>query len=919
MLEDMNMSATRTPDTEKNTDSTEKTVSTPPASNSDSDSYSGSPMSLLSTPSEYSSRGDSFTSASSIPLFTLEEPSLQGLETTVSLHTRQASLRRVGSETFDLDSDSEEPEESEETKEQTWLNTNHYSVNNDSYKKGMIVLKEPLAQIAQTPSPHPEETASTTTFQFGASEFNCDERSIIEAKFSDKASIKAFREADELIQKLQTLSDTYKSKKSTMTAPATRQAAIQEALTPFLGGTVSPIRPQKKIDQNKKSALQTTHTILKTMRDEERKNENMHRSAPAKQKKQAVYSTSLIEIIQQYSHELENNNSTVIYRQPNKRSYDPMVFLPFKIRREDFNNNADFVGLKISPWTTGGVANDLKSSELRRFGTFIIASCMFGSSIVGRDEAGGSFPMVKHDIKLFEKQNITSIQVGEVSFYEEAQFEIFKIAIAPFMLQTGNKNEQHLQLRSTNPEDSETAANPNHLYLYQENDEIFYASKSEKGTVRAKVKKSDFKHKDYFDALLTTLKKVSIDQETIDDTIKEELFEIASKRDHIPKDFKVVCHLPYIDYILFGVRLYVEGIMTKNALGAYSVAVLRKKEELSRRLHKVFPKELGIELIIGNPIDNLFDTKELIAILKAKRPTRNADISTFILEQLQLSTDENTFQKLGEDETTIEQAKIVQRCLSLLMTNSYNPTQAIVWRDFAKAAATMNSSPTTLEGLLKIANAVMVGVGCHGMEPNQACTLQPTSEKPIQTTFDKFSQKANEHDLTFHSFPEGKELTPEMLATAEENATPILAKIGDKYSIYGLRDDKWQETKLTSLSKDALRTLNKLKAENSHINKDVLKGPLLEIIKMGHTPRYPFAFCVTYFDPVTAYQFNDLNGTKQRAGISFYYGDYQDGAARLVKTHPCFLLNGLRNGARPASDPAQTSLKQADIRLGKRL
>jgi hypothetical protein len=193
------------------------------------------------------------------------------------------------------------------------------------------------------------------------------------------------------------------------------------------------------------------------------------------------------------------------------------------------------------------------------------------------------------------------------------------------------------------------------------------------------------------------------------------------------------------------------------------------------------------------------------------------------------------------------------------------------------------------------------------------------SEKPIQTTFDKFSQKANEHDLTFLSFPEGKELTPEMRASAQENATPILAKIGDKFSIYGLRDNQWQETKLTSLSKDALRTLNKLKPENPLITKDALKGPLLEIIKIGHTPRYPFAFCGTYFDPVTAYQFNDLDGTKQRAGVSFYYGDYQDGAARLLKTHPLFLLNGLRNGARHESDPAQTSLKQSDIRLGKRL
>lgn len=889
------MSATRKPDTNNTPSVAEETL----RMSNDSES---SPESSPASPPEDSSRGSSFTSASFTPPFTLEPLA-------VTLHLPNESLHRVASDTFYLDSDSEEPEESEETKKQTWLHTRYLSVNASLYKKGMINIEEPLAQMAV---PHPEETADTTTFQFGSSEFHCDERSIIEAKFPDEASAKAFREADELIKKLQKLSGNYQSTKSTMTAPATRPVAVQEALTPFLGGEMektlpSPKRAQKNPDQNKKSD-QTTYAMLKTMHKEEHKNE-----------KQTQASKSLIDIIQEYSYELENNNSTVIYRQSNKLSYDPLVFLPFKIRKNDVNNNADFVGLKIAPWATGGAANDLSSSDLSHFKTFITAFFMFGTSIVGRDDTGGRFPIINPDIELFENQNITSIQVAEVSVYEEAQFEIFKIAIAPLMQQIGNKNKYHFQLKEKKIEDNEITAN--HLYIYQENNEIFYASMSEKGPVREKIKKSDFKHSDHFDTLLTALKNPNIDQETVHDPIKEELLEIAFKRDHIPKNFKVICHLPYIDYILFGVRLYVEGIMTKNALGAFCIAVLRKKEELNRRLLKTFPKELGIELIIANPVDNLFDTNTLMAIFKAKNPARHADMSTFILEQLQLATDENAFKNLSDEEASQKQAEIVQRCLHLLMTNQYNETQAIVWRDFAKAAEKMNDSPTTLEELLKIGNAVMIGIGCYGMEANQACSLQPGSKRPTQTNYDALSQKLNEHDFTLVSLPEGKELPLETLTNAEKNATPILIKKGDDYSIYGIIDGEWQETKLTSLSKEELRVLNQLFEGSVPTNKEALKGPLLEIVKKNHAPRlqYPFVFCITNDDFIKAHQYNDLEGTKKRAGMLFYFSDYQDGAARLLKTNPSFLLNGLRNGACTERDSSHTPLKQSDIQLGRRL
>ncbi len=896
----------------------------------------GTPVSLTNSPPPLTQESAESTG---MPPFVLEEPALSASNPNVVLHTRT-----------DSSADLQELEE-EQTEPPTsgWIGNRDFSVNESLYNIGIAAIREPRDQ--RTPST--EDPVTATTFKFGSSEFEYAERSIIEQKFTDKATVKAFGKADLLKGALETLAGKYKPTKLTMTAPVNRLAAITDALTSFLHPrTFIPL-----IKSKKKRTDQPTDSASTAHLKEEQPSKNIKKASSSKRSQTST--PSILSIIQGYiEDELtaekketeKNSNTTIIYKPSKEGSYaPPLVFLPHLIRKEDVNHQADYVGLKVSTSISGGKETELKVEDIAPFRRFVIACCMFGTSIVGRDNKGGKFPIIKHEIELFDDQLIESIQVAKRSFYEEAQFKIFK-TIALMMQQIGDKKEYQFHLKSRKPTVNDMIENQ--IYLYEEQNEIFYTLQTGKGLINKPLKKSDFKNPSHFDNLLTLLMKPNIDQESINDSLHAELRQILIKKNDNPKDFEVVCHLPYIDYILFGVRLYVEGKMTLNALEAFCVAVLNKKDELSKRLHEVFPKELGIELVIAQPLDNLLNAKELHNLLKGKKRNRthnDMSISRFVLTQLGIkpleSNAPSTPDKKEHDtqqtaqEVEVKQTDTVNRCLELLMTNTHNPIQAIIWRDFIAAARKMNTYPTTLEDLLKIGNVVVLGMAdynmqlvenpvatdttAHKVQPLQVCSIQPFSERPIQTTFDKYSQSINEHDLYFIELPEGEALESKhaiLKKTAEEKATPILIKKGNTFSVFGVQNNEWQERPLMSLSAKEIATLTKLNVNpnDPFIKKDALKPSLLAILKKAHTPNYyPPVFLLTHMDLLMAYQHNDKKGNQVRAGIAFYYDDYELGATDLIgdenemitkKSHKHFLLNALRNGAFAPSHPAHTPL-----------
>jgi hypothetical protein len=64
-------------------------------------------------------------------------------------------------------------------------------------------------------------------------------------------------------------------------------------------------------------------------------------------------------------------------------------------------------------------------------------------------------------------------------------------------------------------------------------------------------------------------------------------------------------HLPYYDYVLFGVQLYIGSKITLTALNEFFEIIFRKTEKLSRTIKDLF-KPFKFEVQIMSPFDNLF-------------------------------------------------------------------------------------------------------------------------------------------------------------------------------------------------------------------------------------------------------------------------------------------------------------------------
>jgi len=85
-----------------------------------------------------------------------------------------------------------------------------------------------------------------------------------------------------------------------------------------------------------------------------------------------------------------------------------------------------------------------------------------------------------------------------------------------------------LQLMSSNPIDNRIVNND--LYLHQQNDSIWYATKTSQGIIRAEITKEEYQ--EYFDYLIALLKKPATEKEKINDKAKAALLDITSKRGH---------------------------------------------------------------------------------------------------------------------------------------------------------------------------------------------------------------------------------------------------------------------------------------------------------------------------------------------------------------------------------------------------
>lgn len=184
-------------------------------------------------------------------------------------------------------------------------------------------------------------------------------------------------------------------------------------------------------------------------------------------------------------------------------------------------------------------------------------------------------------------------------------------------------------------------------------------------------------------------------------------------------------HLPYYDYVLFGVELFIRGRITFDALDSFFKMIFAKRDEYISKISEIC-KRHNINVRIESPFDNLFGSID-----------DQTDISQFILRKLNLSSEEVS----SNIELCIQQENeknLVQYCLKQLQTNNHNEEHRMVWQDCLQLES---ESIVNLEQLFKIANANMIAIGAKGRNEYETCSLLPLSEKQIQVTYDSFSKR----------------------------------------------------------------------------------------------------------------------------------------------------------------------------------
>lgn len=201
------------------------------------------------------------------------------------------------------------------------------------------------------------------------------------------------------------------------------------------------------------------------------------------------------------------------------------------------------------------------------------------------------------------------------------------------------------------------------------------------------------------------------------------------------KQPELVYHLPYLDYILFGIELFIRNKLTFSALHSFVKTVLK---QMNIHIEKVTDtcKQQNISLQILSPFENLFDMKSLT---KEIREMENPQLTYKLLGMLGINKQDLADLKSGKTDK-IDEKILVKRCLELLQKNNHHSMLQKAWTDFIKVASQKNDI-STIEDLFKIANATILGITSMGTASYKTCSILPVSEKQIQISYDNLTKK----------------------------------------------------------------------------------------------------------------------------------------------------------------------------------
>lgn len=240
------------------------------------------------------------------------------------------------------------------------------------------------------------------------------------------------------------------------------------------------------------------------------------------------------------------------------------------------------------------------------------------------------------------------------------------------------------------------------------------------------------------------------------------------------KPTQLLMHVPYLDYILFGVRLYLRNQMTLEALKSLAKVVLDEKKAYQAIIQSqcdaagiavkiVSPFEgliEGIDMSLAPEVvaDQILDRLGLCDFTPSEDITvQNQDefaFTNFALHQLgskcflpETDTKTGKVKKIGGREPTpIEDNKFKRN-------TAFDPTREgpewQVWHDLTNIALNtwQSGKKFGVEELLHLGNAAVVAFAAQSQSPGGVCSLLPVSEKQIQLGYQSRVRQALDHGI----------------------------------------------------------------------------------------------------------------------------------------------------------------------------
>lgn len=253
--------------------------------------------------------------------------------------------------------------------------------------------------------------------------------------------------------------------------------------------------------------------------------------------------------------------------------------------------------------------------------------------------------------------------------------------------------------------------------------------------------------------------------ETVLFTELEKLASLICNLSAKDKPKQLYFHLPSIDYLLFGISLYIHERITKCALSTFIASISSKRKEYIEKINAIFtPFDISVD--ISSPFDNLFPHGE-IPLMRAEdgEDAVNIDeIFNCIAPELLASIPDpecEEYKPTSEQDRQAREQDLVEQLLVKLHTNENNISHRDAWHDFytliqlrrdrpkktnssSSSGSSSDSSEVvdsdsvvTIEHLFKKANALILALASEDKAPLKVCSILPSSEKQIQIEYDR--------------------------------------------------------------------------------------------------------------------------------------------------------------------------------------